>query len=101
MEKNDTRYKLNAAGFRRTNPVIFALGMFGLTIPSQMFSAYSTYFYNQEMLLSLQMISLGTVFYTIWDAFNDPLFGFLSDRTRTRFGRRKPWLLIGDRKSVV
>lgn len=95
MEKNDTRYKLNAAGFRRTNPVIFALGMFGLTIPSQMFSAYSTYFYNQEMLLSLQMISLGTVFYTIWDAFNDPLFGFLSDRTRTRFGRRKPWLLIG------
>ena len=79
---------------RRTNPMIYALGMLGLTIPGQMFSAYSTYFYNDKLGLPLAFISLGTLFYTVWDAFNDPLFGFLSDRTRTRFGRRKPWLLV-------
>lgn len=32
---------------------------------------------------------------TVWDAVNDPVVGWLSDRTRSRFGRRRPWLLYG------
>ncbi len=31
----------------------------------------------------------------IWDAVNDPIVGTLTDRTRTRWGRRRPWLLFG------
>jgi len=31
----------------------------------------------------------------IWDAVTDPIVGFLSDNTRTRFGRRRPYLLFG------
>jgi len=30
-----------------------------------------------------------------WDALNDPVFGYLSDRTRSRFGRRKVYMLFG------
>ncbi len=30
-----------------------------------------------------------------WDAFNDPLFGYWSDRTRSRFGRRRIYMLLG------
>lgn len=42
----------------------------------------------------MKLIALGNVLYAVWDAFNDPIAGYLSDRTRTRWGRRKPWLLV-------
>ena len=32
----------------------------------------------------------------IWDAVNDPLMGMISDNTRSRIGRRRPFLLIGN-----
>jgi sugar (glycoside-pentoside-hexuronide) transporter len=31
----------------------------------------------------------------LWDVFTDPMMGFLSDRTRSRWGRRRPWMLLG------
>jgi glycoside/pentoside/hexuronide:cation symporter, GPH family len=31
----------------------------------------------------------------VWDAINDPIVGILSDRTRSRFGRRRSWMLFG------
>lgn len=31
----------------------------------------------------------------IWDAVNDPFIGYLSDKTRTRWGRRYPWIVLG------
>lgn len=76
-------------------PWRYGIGMFGITIPGQMYVAYSSFYYSDKLGLGLQYISLGMIFYAIWDAFNDPLMGFLSDRTRTSMGRRKPWILAG------
>lgn len=74
-------------------PWRYAMSMFGLSIMGYMYGAYGTFFYNDKVGLSMQAIAIGNIFFAVWDAFNDPIAGFLSDRTRTRFGRRKPWLL--------
>jgi len=51
--------------------------------------------YSTEIGISLGLI--GTVIFAaaIFDAISDPLMGFVSDRFTTRWGRRKPWFLIG------
>jgi len=80
---------------RLASPWRYAMGMLGITIPGMMYSSYGTFFYNDKMGLSMSLIALGTTFFSIWDAVNDPMFGFLSDRTRTKWGRRRPWILAG------
>ncbi len=52
-------------------------------------------FYASEFGMSLASLGLVLLLGRLWDAFNDPLIGALSDRTRTRFGRRKPWIAAG------
>lgn len=51
--------------------------------------------YARDFGLSLTTIGLIFLVGRLWDAVTDPLVGALSDRTRTRFGRRKPWIAAG------
>ncbi len=52
--------------------------------------------YATDVLL-ISPAAMGTIFLVsrIWDAISDPMAGYLSDRTRTRIGRRRPWMLAG------
>ncbi|NKB35972.1 MAG: MFS transporter [Gammaproteobacteria bacterium] len=56
---------------------------------------YIVPFYAGE--LGLELATIGGIFLIarMWDAITDPVIGNLSDRTKTKWGRRKPWLLFG------
>ncbi|WP_311269486.1 MFS transporter [Sphingobium sp. WCS2017Hpa-17] len=64
----------------------------GFNIPLQ---AYLPAFYAQSVGVSLQTV--GFIFLTarLLAAVSDPVIGWASDNSRTRFGRRKPWIVGG------
>jgi len=73
----------------------YAIGMFGTSIPINMFKTYAAIFYVVNLGLTTVQLSSILFWYTFIDALDNPVYGFLSDRTRTRWGRRRPWLVIG------
>ncbi len=52
-------------------------------------------FYAQHTSISLTSMATILLLSKIIDAFTDPLTGYLSDNTKSRFGKRKPWILAG------
>ena len=58
-------------------------------------------FYADDLGLGLATVGGILFFARIWDVITDPLIGVLSDRTASRFGRRKPWLVLGTPIAVV
>lgn len=73
----------------------YSIGMFGLAIPINTIRVSTLLFYVD--ILGLDVRAYGTVMavYAVLDAVDNPILGHLSDRTRTRWGRRRPWLVIG------
>ena len=80
---------------KRTSPFRYGIGMFGTSIPINMFKSFAAIFYVDMLGLDMKKYSLVLLIYTFVDAIDNPVYGFLSDRTRTKWGRRRPWLIIG------
>ncbi|QJD85441.1 MFS transporter [Cohnella herbarum] len=74
------------------SPMMYAFGMLAMMIPSQAFSTFYSYYYVDKLGLGIGLATLARTIFLIWDAVNQPLFGYWSDRTKTKYGRRRPWL---------
>lgn len=84
---------MTVAGKLPTRIKIFhGLGSIAYGVKDNGFSTFLLLFYNQVIGLDARLVSLALTFAMIADAFADPLIGYFSDRTRTRWGRRLPWM---------
>jgi GPH family glycoside/pentoside/hexuronide:cation symporter len=52
-------------------------------------------FLTDGALIAPALASSALLVGKIWDAVNDPLFGWISDRTTSRFGKRRVWMIFG------
>ena len=86
---------LPAAVPARTPAWRYALGMFGTSIPINMIKGSMILYYVDILGLDVRAYGVVMVIYAVIDAVDNPVLGHLSDRTRTPYGRRRPWLLIG------
>ncbi len=75
--------------------LLFSTGDLSTSIPLVIVMFFQLYFLTDVAGLRPDLAGWAVIAGRVWDAINDPLFGLISDRIRTRWGRRRVLLLFG------
>mgnify|MGYP005843939745 CR=1 FL=1 len=73
----------------------YGVGELGKEIPGNILVFFLLFFLTNVAGLNATLAGSVLLVTKVWDAINDPLVGWLSDRTRSPLGRRYPWMLWG------
>ncbi|MCU0484803.1 MAG: MFS transporter [Anaerolineales bacterium] len=76
----------------RSYKVIWGVAALGTSLISGTYGALLTIFYQDYLGLGAGWIATASVLYAIWNAINDPLFGYITDSSRLKGGRRIPFM---------
>ena len=79
---------------RRTK-FAYGLGDLGFSLTSTILGAYFAIFLTDVVGIPAGTAAAAIFLGRTWDYINDPIIGHISDRTRTRWGRRRPFFLFG------
>lgn len=79
----------------RKTKLLYGVGDTGFSLTSTLIGAYFLLFMTDVVGLRPALAGLAILIGKQWDWFNDPIVGHISDRTRSRWGRRRPFLLFG------
>ena len=73
----------------------YGLGAVGKDMVYMLSASYILYYYQD--ILGVSAIAMGVILMAarVFDAFNDPIMGVVVAKTRTKWGKFRPWLLIG------
>ena len=73
----------------------WGVGTLGASVLLNSFAALQLYYLTEVLGVAIATASLVLFAAKIWDWIANPLMGYLSDRTETRWGRRRPYLVLG------
>ena len=79
----------------------FGVGALGKDLCYSMISTFLMIYFTDTVGLSPFFVGNLFLVARVWDAVNDPMMGFLVDNTRTRWGKFRPWILIGTLLNVA
>lgn len=75
--------------------IAIGAGDFGFNLYWQTAGLYLLFFYTDGLGIPAATAGLIYMVALIWDAILDPIVGIIADRTRTRFGRYRPYFILG------
>ena len=81
--------------------VAYGLGAVGKDMVYMLSASYILYYYQDIMGVSAWVMGIILLIARVFDAFNDPLMGVLVAKTKTRWGKFRPWLFIGTLTNAV
>ena len=81
--------------------VSYGLGAVGKDLVYMLSASYVLYYFQD--VLGVKAIAMGVILMIarIFDAFNDPIMGVIVAKTKTRWGKFRPWLMIGTLTNAV
>ncbi len=74
--------------------IAYGMGDVGCNFSWMFVGNFLMIFYTDVFGISMSAVAALMLFSRFWDAINDPIVGALSDKTNTRWGRYRPWLLV-------
>ena len=74
--------------------IAYGMGDVGCNFSWMFVGNFLMIFYTDVFGISMSAVAGLMLFSRFWDAINDPIVGSLSDKTNTKWGRYRPWLLI-------
>ncbi len=86
---------MTASRLTRRIKWIYGSGDIAFSLTNTILAVYFAIFLTDVVGLSPRLAAIAIFAGRSWDYINDPLVGYLSDRTRSRFGRRRPYLFFG------